>query len=217
MLRKNRFIILVLGAAFLIGAFTVAAQDAPTAMRIYGQPDAAANVAGHDANGLSFPVGLAIGADGSLYVADRNNSRVLVYANDGDTTADRVYGHNASFTAVIANDDGSGNTVTPSADNFNQPPSVALDAKGGLYVADRDNHRVLYFADDGDTSADWVFGQGGSFTTGIANNDGAGVSGTPSATSLNRPQFVYIAADGSLYISDTANNRVLMLPASMLP
>ena len=32
------------------------------------------------------------------------------------------------------------------------------DSRGGLYVADRDNHRVLYFANDGDTTADWVFG-----------------------------------------------------------
>ena len=76
---------------------------------------------------------------------------------------------------------------------------------------------MLYFADDGDTTADWVFGQFGSFTSNVANNDGSGASGEPSAQNLNRPQFVMVGADGSLYISDTGNNRVLVLPPDALP
>jgi hypothetical protein len=156
-------------------------------------------------------------SNGGLYVADRENHRVLYFAATGDTTADRVYGHNGSFTSGAKNDDGAGNAGSPGADNFNQPPSVALDSSGGLYVADRDNNRVLYFANDGNTTADWVFGQFGSFTSGVANNDGSGGSGTPSAQNLNHPQFVMVAADDSLYISDTGNNRVLVLPPEALP
>ena len=108
-------------------------------------------------------------------------------------------------------------TVAINADNFNQPPSVAVDSSDGIYVADRDNNRVLYFANDGDTPADWIFGQFGSFTSSVANNDDSGASGAPSAQNLNRPQFVMVAADGSLYISDTGNNRVLVLPPDALP
>ncbi|NWF71339.1 MAG: hypothetical protein HXY40_19840 [Chloroflexi bacterium] len=193
-----------------------------TADRVYGQlgsfsSGAENNGSTASADTLNFPRGLALDSSGGLYVADRENHRVLYFANDGDTTADRVYGHNGSFISVVANDDGTGNSGAPSASSFNQPPSVALDAAGGLYVADRDNHRVLYFANDGDTSADWVFGQYGSFTSSVANNDGSGTTGTPSNQSLNRPQFVAVAADGSLYISDTGNNRVLVLPPSVLP
>jgi hypothetical protein len=169
------------------------------------------------ADNLNFPRGLALDDSGGLYIADRENHRILYVANDGDTTADRVYGHNGSFTSGVPNDDGTGNTGSPSADNFFQPPSVALDSKGGIYVADRDNNRVLYFANDGDTTADWVFGQFGSFSSGVANNDGSGASGNPSDQNLNRPQFVMVGANGSLYISDTANNRVLVLPAEVLP
>ncbi len=169
------------------------------------------------AENLNFPRGLALDSSGGLYVADRENHRVLYFAADGDTVADRVYGHSGSFTSGAANDDGAGNAGSPTAENFNQPPSVALDQDEGLYVADRDNNRVLYFADDGDTTADWVFGQFGSLTSGVANNDGSGASGTPSAQNLNRPQFVMIGADGSLYISDTGNNRVLVLPPDALP
>jgi sugar lactone lactonase YvrE len=169
------------------------------------------------ADTLNFPRGLALDSSGGLYVADRENHRILYFTNDGNTTADRVYGHNGSFTSVVGNDDGAGNSRTPSADNFNQPPSVTVDANGGIYVADRDNNRVLYFANDGNTTADWVFGQFGSFSSGVANNDGAGNSGTPSAQNLNKPQFLWVAPDGSLYISDTGNNRVLVLSADVLP
>jgi hypothetical protein len=169
------------------------------------------------AESLNFPRGLAQDSDGGLYVADRENHRVLYFADAGDTVADRVYGHSGSFTSGVPNDDGTGNTGSPTAENFNQPPSVALDANEGLYVADRDNNRVLYFANDGDTMADWVFGQAGSFTINIINNDGSGASGEPSALTLNHPQFVMVAADGSLFISDTGNNRVLVLPPEALP
>ena len=93
-----------------------------------------------------------------------------------------MYGHSGSFTSGAANDDGAGTAGSPTAENFNQPPSVALDQDEGLYVADRDNNRVLYFADDGDTTADWVFGQFGSVTSGVANNDGSGASGDAQRT-----------------------------------
>jgi hypothetical protein len=169
------------------------------------------------AESLHFPRGLALDSSGGLYVADRENHRVLFFAADGDTTADNVYGHSGSFSSVVGNDDGAGSSSTPTADNFLQPPSIALDGSGGLYVADRDNSRVLYFAPDGDTTADWVYGQFGSFTSAVANNDGNGASGAPSAQNLNRPQFVMVAPDGSLYISDTGNNRVLVLSPDALP
>jgi hypothetical protein len=169
------------------------------------------------AESLNFPRGLVLDDNGGLYVADRENHRVLYFADAGDTMADRVYGHSGSFTSGVPNDDGTGNAGSPTAENFNQPPSVALDANDGLYVADRDNNRVLYFANDGDTTADWVFGQAGSFTSNAANNDGSGTTGMPSAHTLNHPQFVMVAADGSLFISDTGNNRVLVLPPEALP
>jgi sugar lactone lactonase YvrE len=204
-----------------------AAGDDTTADRVYGQfgsftsgvknNDSSGQTGEPSANSLNFPRGLAMDSSGGLYIADRENHRVLYFAADGDTTADRVYGHNGSFTSVVANDDGSGKTGSLSPNTFNEPPSVALDTRGGLYVADRDNNRVLYFAADGNTTADWVFGQFGSFTSGVANNDGSGAAGALSDQNVNHPQFVMVAADGSLYISDTGNNRVLVLPPKALP
>lgn len=164
-----------------------------------------------------FALGVLVDGSGGLYISDSSNNRVLFFEPGDDTTADLVYGQFGSFASGVVNNDGSGQSGTPSASSLNFPRGLALDSDGGLYVADRENHRVLYFADDGDTTADWVFGQFGSFTSNVANNDGSGAAGEPSAQNLNRPQFVLFGADGSLYISDTGNNRVLVLPPDALP
>lgn len=193
-----------------------------TADRVYGQrgnfgtgvknADDAGQSGMPSADTLNFPRGMAFAPDGGIYIADRDNNRVLYFAPDGNTTADRVYGQFGKLDSAVANNDGNGATGAASAQNLTSPRALTLDAKGGLYVADSGNHRVLYFAPDGDATADWVFGQFGSFTSGVANNDGSGASGQPSADNLAGIQGLALV-DGKLYLSDTNNNRVLVIPA----
>lgn len=210
----KRFFIPIL-IIVLLGTTVVSAQD----VVIFGQPDAgsvAPNRSGVvSADGLNFPLGIAVDSTGGFYVADRNNHRVLYFANDGNTTADRVYGQSDNFNTYIINYDGVAGSGMPSEKTLNMPTVVGLDAQGGLYVADRDNHRILYFA-AGDTTADRVYGQLGNFTINPVNNDGIGIggSGTPSADNIG----VYtlgVAADasGGLYISDSSNHRILYFAA----
>ena len=177
-------ILLVLTVVLLLVPSTAAQEPGPEATRVYGQPDFASNAGGHDANGLVFPIGLAEDSGGGLYVADRNNSRILYFAADGDTTADRVYGQAGDLASYTQNYDGVGGSGLPSAETLNFPVAIALDADDGLYVTDRENHRVLYYAPDGDTTADRVYGQFDSFTTNPPNNDGLGGNGLPSAASI---------------------------------
>lgn len=186
---------------------------AAQATLVYGQPDFASAAVGHDANGLSFPLGIAVDASGGVYLADRNNHRVLYYAPDGNTTADRVYGQHGNLNTYIVNYDGVGGSGAPSADTLNNPTYVALDNAGGVYIADRDNHRVLYYAPGNDTTADRVFGQSGSMTLNSVNSDGSGLLsgvGLPSADNLGVFALT-IAVDpaNGLYISDSSNHRVL--------
>jgi len=175
---------------------------AATADRVYGQggsfTDGSGNHGGTvSASTLLHPFGLALDAQGGLYAADGGNYRVLHYPK-GSTTADRVYGQ-PDFTTANP-------LASVSASSLNFPGDVALDAQGGLYVADTANNRVLHYP-KGSTTADRVYGQSGSFTTATANAQGV------SASSLNGPGDVALDAQGGLYVADGGNNRVLSFPA----
>lgn len=144
------------------------AQQSAT-VRVYGQPNFTTGSVNHggtvDAASHDYPLGISVDSEGGVYVADRNNHRVLYFANDGNAVADRVYGQRGSFTAHIANNDGGGNSGAPSPDDLSSPTGVALSSRGGIFVNDRDNHRILHFP-RGATAADRIYGQfGGSRST----------------------------------------------------
>jgi hypothetical protein len=58
-----------------------------------------------------------------------------------------------------------------SANSLCEPGGLAVEGAGNLYVADSSNHRVLEYDTPltSGTTADRVFGQGGSFTTRFCN------------------------------------------------
>ncbi|MBN1495360.1 MAG: NHL repeat-containing protein [Spirochaetes bacterium] len=169
-----------------------------TARRVYGQLDSfTTNYINNNnvlpgTNSLFLPCDAAVSSDG-VYIVDRSNNRVLFYAGTS-TTASRVYGQSGSFTSLLANNGGI------SANTLNSPAGVAVDP-GGVYIADADNNRVLYYAGTS-TTASRVYGQDGGFTTNDENNGGLGPA------SLSGPVGVAIDA-GGVYIADAGNNRVL--------
>ncbi len=174
-----------------------------TATRVYGQPDfesGSANNGGVSATSLNFPAALSVNATG-LYVADALNHRVLFFPGSS-TTASRVYGQ-PNFTSSNADNGG------VSATSLNGPNGLATD-NGGVYVADQFNSRVLYFAGSS-TTATRVYGQP-NFSSNVANNDGAGNFGSPSATSLAFPRGLWVNGAGQLLIADTGNSRMLIYP-----
>ncbi|MGD0369497.1 MAG: NHL repeat-containing protein, partial [Acidobacteriaceae bacterium] len=172
-----------------------------TATRVYGQNGSFTTGSGAvSATSLNNPYGLAVDSSGGLYIADWNNNRVLYYSA-GSTTATAVYGQNGSFSSNTANIDGA-----VDANGLSGPQSVALDSSGNLYVADTGNSRVLFYP-AGSTTATQVWGQGGSLTSGNADNDGV------AADSLNQPFAIALDSSGDLYVADDQNNRVLFYPA----
>ncbi|MFN8446064.1 MAG: NHL repeat-containing protein [Caldilineaceae bacterium] len=158
--------------------------------------------------GLDNPLALALDKDDNLYVADTYHHRVLFYAQpltSRDTEPDQVLGQ-ADLIAVEPN---AGGAI--SASTLNYPSGLAIDPVGNLYVADSGNHRILLFLDplQSDHAADLVFGQLGDFTTGIPNQGGI------SASTLNYPVGLTLDGNGTLYVADSDNHRVLRYDAPL--
>ena len=171
---------------------------------VIGQPNFishTANTNGISANSLNFPTGVALDAQGRLYVADAGNNRVLEYTAPltNGMAANGVFGQGGSFTTTAL--------LPVTAASLSGPFGVALDAQGGqgrLYVTDNGNSRVLeYDTPLTSTTANRVFGQGGSFTTNTINKGGLG------RASLKEPTGVALDAQGRLYVADWLNHRVL--------
>jgi sugar lactone lactonase YvrE len=176
---------------------------------VIGQPDflsAACNQGGDpNAGSLCGPQGVATDPSGNLFVADHGNNRVFEYTSPLAScasfpciggAADRVFGQGGNFTSTAC-------TQTVSAGSLCNPAAVVVDSSGQLYIADSGNNRVLEFDSPlKNTNADFVFGQGGSFTARTCSIE-------LNATTLCNPDAVAVDAGGHLYIADNGNNRVL--------
>jgi len=131
---------------------------------------------------LSNPLGVAIGPDGNLYIADT-----------GDNVIRKVDFKTSNISTYLSTAQGS----------LNHPWGIVFDAAGYLYVADNGNNRVARFAPNG---AGVI-----PFTNYAGNgvNGFSGDGGQATAAMLNHPAGLTIDAAGNLYIAESAvNGRV---------
>lgn len=141
---------------------------------------------------LNNPRGIILDSSNNLFVADTGaNRRLLVYENQS-TIPFRAIGVPDFFTP------GGG---VASESNFYSPIGLNLDNKGGIYVSDSGNSRVLYFPKDSNLATE-VYGQPDFVSNGA----------TTSASGLNSNQGVVSDYEGGIYIADTSNNRVVYYP-----
>jgi sugar lactone lactonase YvrE len=138
---------------------------------------------------FSYPSGIAIGSDATLYVADQGNNLVRKATAAGVVTTLAGSGDFGSL-------DGTG-----TAAQFNTPYSVAVDTNGNVYVADKSNTRIRKV-----TSA-------GVVTT-LAGGSKGFADGTGGAAQFNQPQGVAVDAHGVVYVADTQNNRIRKVTAA---
>ena len=154
-------------------------------------------------NKLWVPMGLAVDASGNLWVADEMNNRVVRYPGASLASgmdADLVLGQ-ADFTSRLANRGGPASANTMSA-----PQSIGVGKNGDVWVAERDNHRVLGFSATGlanGVNADFVLGQ--ADFSGSSSNRGGSIN----ADTLSAPTGVYVDNNNRVWVADLSNRRVL--------
>lgn len=100
-----------------------------------------AGVAGGGKYQFSGPTGVAVAADGSIFVTDghetASNHRVLKFTADGE--------FELSFGGFGS-----------APGEFNVPHAIAIDSSGRVFVADRDNNRIQIFDQDGRFLDQWT-------------------------------------------------------------
>ena len=132
---------------------------------------------------LYDPSDVAVGPDGSLYIADKDNNRIRRVLPDG--TIITVAGNGSS---------GFGGDGGPAVSaNLNYPQGVAVAPDGTLFIADRNNYCVRRVGPDGIITT----------YAGIAQNFGSDGDGGPATDAhLGYVEDVDVAPDGIVYIAD---------------
>ncbi len=180
-----------------------------TADLVIGQPDLATALVNYPTNspteanaqGLWSPEGLAVDANGNLYVADTCNARVLRFpapfaqTSAGLPQANLVLGQTSIVGQPIKD---------VSAQTMSSAYGLAFTAAGDLVASDPLANRVLYFKK---TGGDFQSGEAASNVFGQPDFN----SSLPSV--LAGPHLISLDSSDELYVADTGNNRIAVLPS----
>lgn len=150
--------------------------------------------AGGDGQAMNQPKGVALGADGALYVVDHGNSRILRFdgaSGEASAIAD------GELTYMTEAAEGQPAQASPSAWGIEVGPD------GAIYVADTWNHRVLKFVDGRQVLVIGGYGVPPSPTEGLGSFWG--------------PRDVALDEAGNIYVADTGNKRIQMFDPAGQP
>lgn len=165
------------------------------------------------------PMGLAIGPNGNVWVADFDNARVQGFTPTGVSVdvwdaagamyspqdvavgpTGRVYAYDTYTNKVYwytpgGGPSGSFGSVGSGPGQFNNEPyvaamGIAVDSAGTVYVSDPKNGRIEYFNADGVYQGEWATAQ-------------------PGDTKTSACEGLAIALDGSIYASDAGKLQIV--------
>ncbi len=185
---EDRVLEYALGSGFTSGQ---------AASLVIGQANLTSQVFTTTASGFQEPAGIAFDSTGNLWVSDLGSNRVLEFSKGEGF----VSGEAASL--VLGQVDFSSNVGSATATGLYWPWGLAFDSSGNLWVADGVNNRVLEYM----KGSGFVSGQAASVVIGQGNftSKGEGLS----ATGMNYPNGVAFDSAGNLWVSDSANGRLL--------
>jgi sugar lactone lactonase YvrE len=142
---------------------------------------------------LVDPRAVAADRKGNVYILERNGHALRVVARDG--TIRTVV--NAAGQKGATGDGGEALAAT-----LNGPKHLCIDHEDNVIIADAENHLVRKYV----PATGKLLRVAGTGTKGSR-----GLDGPPVQCELNRPHGVMVHHDGTLYITDSYNNRILKI------
>jgi sugar lactone lactonase YvrE len=133
------------------------------------------------------PSGLAIAANGTIYVADTGNNMIRRISPDGEVST-VAGGLAAGYRDAIGREA-----------RFNGPIGVAVDSSGRIIVADTYNDRIRAIEPDG------------TVVTLAGSGDPGAVDGPSGDACFDTPSGVAVDAQGRVFVADTGNGAVRMI------
>jgi hypothetical protein len=141
---------------------------------------------------FKFPLGIAVGGDGVVYVADSGNNTIRKISPAGVVTTF------AGTAGIFGTHDGVGSDAL-----FDAPGGIAVDGSGTVYVADSNNQTIRKISPAGFVST--MAGMAGA----SGSSDGAG-----SSARFNFPISVAVDATGNLFVADQLNSSIRKITPS---
>ena len=139
---------------------------------------------------VNKPAGLVFAPNGTMYFTDNGNSRVRAMSPSGYVS---TIAGNTSVSYV----DGQGESA-----RFYIPQGIAVAPNGTVYVADSGNHLIRSISPSGEVRT-----VAGATTSGYADGQGT-------TARFYYPSDVFLMPNGTLYVSDTWNNRIRAISPS---
>jgi streptogramin lyase len=185
----------VLGLAW---SLPIQAQTGSAAIRVSTLAGSAESKGKDPTDGLGpaarfdWPMGLAVAADGTVYVTDTYQHTIRKITPSGVVTT------LAGSPATPGSQDGPG----PAA-RFNHPVGLAIASSGLLYVADVDNQLIRSVTPEGVVRT----------VAGLAGSKGS-ADGSAATARFHSPYGVVLGREGELYVADTDNQTIRKITAT---
>ncbi len=151
--------------------------------------------------GLSRPSGVAVDAQGNLWVADSFNGRLLRFPSPFSVPAGQVQ----RASVVLGQFNFTSSIPDASSSTMSQPMGIAVFNNGDVAASDYNHNRILIFRKQG---ADFVNGQ--TARTVLGQLTFGATASSASATGLNHPRGMAVDTSDRLYVADSFNNRLIV-------
>ncbi len=133
---------------------------------------------------FGWPGSVAVDGSGNVYVADADYHKIRKITPAGVVTT-------LAGSGTAGSADGTGNAAS-----FNLPYGVAVDSRGSVYVADKNNNKIRKITPMGEVTT-----FAGSGTAGSADGMGTAASfSTPTSIAVDSSDNVYVGDEGSFKI-----------------